>query len=90
MIMQAFMNFFKGALFTAFNWVNLPSLPASLIITLNNFLDLIFANASVVGFFVRPATLDVVIPLLIVIINFDKIYKFVMFVLRKIPFVGID
>ena len=55
----------------------------------NNFLDLIFNNLTLLGFFIRPTTLTIVIPILIILLNFEEIYKFVMWILKKIPVLNI-
>ena len=89
MILEVLLNFIKSLLFFVFGWINIPSLPQALEESLSDFLDIVFGNLSVLGFFIRPATLSIIIPLSIVLINFDKIYNFVMFILRKIPFLDI-
>ena len=55
----------------------------------DNFLDLIFNNLTLLGFFIRPITLSIVIPILIILLNFEEIYKFVMWILKKIPVLNI-
>ena len=67
----------------------LPQLPDSILNGLNNFLDLIFNNSGLLGLFIPISTIKVVVPLIIVIINFDKIYKLVMWVFKKIPVFGV-
>lgn len=63
--------------------------PDDLLNSLYTFLDLIFDNLTLLGFFIRPLTLTIVIPLLVILINFDKVYKFVMWILKKIPMLNI-
>ena len=67
----------------------LPQLPDSILIGLNSFLDIIFNNVGLLGLFIPISTIKVVVPLIIVIVNFDKIYKLVMWVLKKIPVFGV-
>lgn len=85
MIIEAILNLLKTVLFTVFDWIKLPDLPVELTSAIDTFFDLIFTNASVVGFFIRPATLKVLIPVLVIILNFDKLYKLTMWILKKIP-----
>lgn len=73
----------------AFGWINVPSFPDSLSSSIDSFLTLVFENLSLLGFFIRPLTLQIVIPLLIFIINFEFIYKLIMWVARKIPFLNV-
>lgn len=90
MIIEKILLFFQSAFFTIFGFVDLPDLPETLETSLNGFLDIIFSNISALGFFVRPATLSIMVPLAIIIINFDKIYDLTMFILKKIPMLGIE
>lgn len=68
---------------------NLPNLPESILTGLNNFLDLIFNNLGILGLFVPISTIKIVVPLILIIVNFDKIYKLVIWVLKKIPIFGV-
>lgn len=89
MIIQLILNLLKTLLFTVFSWINLPQFPEGLTNSLNNFIDLIFDNLNLLGFFIRPVTITIVIPVLIILINFDKIYKLTMWILKKIPMLNI-
>jgi hypothetical protein len=66
----------------------LPDLPESIITALDEFFNLIFQGMNLVSFFLPMDTVKVLIPLVIAIINFDKIWKLVMFIIKKIPFLG--
>lgn len=68
----------------------LPDFPVDLISSMNSFFALIFDNLSLLGFFVRLDTVKILIPLMIVVINFEDVYAFVMWILRKIPFIGVE
>lgn len=89
MIIQLILNLLKTLLFSVFSWINLPQFPEGLTNSLNSFIDLIFDNLNLLGFFIRPATLTIVIPVLIILINFDKVYKLTMWILKKIPMLNI-
>lgn len=52
--------------------------------------NVIFNNVDLLSCFIRPTSIQLVIPLLIIIINFDKIYKLAMFIIRKIPMLNIN
>lgn len=86
MILESLLNLVFGLLRVAFGWINTPAFPESLTTSINSFLDIIFNNITLVGFFIRPATIMVVIPILIILLNFDVVYKTTMWILRKIPF----
>ena len=68
----------------------LPEFPEDLVRSMDSFFSLIFDNLSLLGFFVRLDTVKVLIPLVIVVMNFEDIYAFIMWLLRKIPFIGIE
>lgn len=89
MIIELLLNLIKVLLNVVFGWINIPPFPVELTNSVNTFLDLIFDNLSLLGFFIRPITLTIAIPLLIILLNFDKVYKLVMFIVKKIPFLNI-
>lgn len=89
MILEALLNLIQLLLNVVFGWINIPQFPVELTSSIDSFLDLIFENLSLLGFFIRPVTLTVAIPLLIILLNFDKIYKLAMFIIKKIPFLNI-
>lgn len=89
MIIQLILNLLKTLLFSVFSWINLPQFPEGLTNSLDSFIDLIFDNLNLLGFFIRPATITIVIPVLIILINFDKVYKLTMWILKKIPMLNI-
>lgn len=89
MILEAILNLFKTLLYACFSWINIPNFPSELINNINSFLDLIFNNLTLLGFFVRPITLQIAIPILIILLNFEYLYKLTMWILRKIPMLGI-
>lgn len=72
-----------------FGWINIPQVPDTIVDSINSFFNLIFNNLSLLGFFVRPTTLKILVPLVIVVINFKYIYKFIMWFLKKLPFINI-
>lgn len=89
MIITVILNLLKTLLFTCFSWINLPNLPSEIMQNVDTFLALIFDNLTLLGFFIRPTTLKLVIPILIIVLNFDNIYKFTMWILKKIPMLNI-
>ncbi len=89
MILEAILNLFKTLLYTCFFWINIPAFPSELAANINTFLDLIFNNLTLLGFFIRPVTLQISIPILIILLNFDNLYKLTMWILRKIPMLNI-
>lgn len=89
MIIQLILNLLKTLLFGVFSWINLPQFSEGLTNSLNSFIDLVFDNLNLLGFFVRPTTILIAVPILIILINFDKVYKLTMWILKKIPMLNI-
>ena len=89
MILEALLNLIKTLLNVVFGWISLPPFPVELTNSVDSFLRLIFDNLSLLGFFIRPLTLTIAIPVLIILLNFEQVYKLVMWIVRKIPFLGI-
>lgn len=83
-ILWSFLDFLIHLLF---GWINIPQMPEEFVSSVDSFLDLVFGNLSLLGFFIRPTTLRIAIPLFLVIINFKYIYKFIMWIVHKIPFI---
>lgn len=90
MILEALLNIIKVLLQVVFGWINIPGFPEELTNSINTFLELIFGNLSLLGFFIRPITLTVGIPVLIILINFEQVYKLTMWILKKVPFLGVE
>lgn len=65
---------------------NLPDVPSEFSEIINYVLDLIFeSGASILGLFVHINTIKILVPLVIVIVNFEQIYKLIMWIVKKIP-----
>ena len=69
---------------------SLPPFPAEGLVSINSYISLIITNAgSLLGLFIDLNTVKIVLPIVLVLIEFEHIYDFVMWLLRKIPFLGI-
>lgn len=90
MIVELLLSLVKNILFFVFSPLKLPSLPTEMITSVNSFLDLIFSNLDILGFFIRPSTFSIFIPIIIILINFNKIYSVFMWILKKVPFLNIQ
>jgi len=88
-IINNLLDFLYFLLDFLFGWIHIPSMPNELITSINNFLDLVFENLSLLGFFIRPLTFKILIPLIIFVLSFKYIYKVLMWFIRKIPFINI-
>ena len=69
---------------------SLPECPAEGLTAINDYISMIITNAGgLIGLFVDLNTIKIVLPIVLVLIEFEHIYDFVMWLLRKIPFLGI-
>lgn len=68
---------------------NIPSLD-SVTGSIDKVLDVILDNLQLLGVFVRPQTLKLIIPILLVIVTFEEIYDIVIWIAKKIPFLGME
>lgn len=91
MILENFLNILLSSIEVILSILpDIPSLPDELLSSAYSFIDLIFDNVGLLGLFIPISTIKVVVPLVLVIVNFDKIYKLTMWVLNKIPKLDID
>lgn len=89
MVFNTLMDWIYRVVQLCFSWINIPNFPVELRNSLDTFLNLIFDNLGLLGFFIRPLTIKIAVPILIVVINFELIYKLIMWIVRKLPFVAI-
>ena len=67
----------------------LPDFPEHFVNIIDSFFSLIFDNIYLLSFFVRIQTIKIAIPIIIVVMNFERVYKFIMWIVRKIPMLGV-
>lgn len=86
MILEAIMNLVKVLLNVVFALLpDVPNLDITLLDSLTQYINMIFNNLGLLGFFVRISTIKALVPLVIIAINFEDIYHFVMWVVKKLP-----
>ena len=90
LIVESVLNLFADALKVIFQWINLPQVPSNIQAVIDQFFEYLRSGMGFVYIFFDMSLVKILLPLLIAVINFDKVYKLVMFVLRKIPFLGVD
>lgn len=90
MIVESILNLFSDALKLIFGWISLPEMPGEISSVIDQLFEYMESGMGFVFLFFNMSLVRIMLPLVIVVINFDKVYKLVMFVLRKIPFLGIE
>ena len=68
----------------------LPDFPEQARLAVDSFLELIFSNCSLISFFLPIDYCIIILGCSIAVMNFDKVFKVLMFVLKKIPMLGIE
>lgn len=90
MILGVLLDALKVVLQTALGFINLPNLPQNIDNAIRGFIDMIFDNLGIVGFFIRWETIQIAVPLVIAVANLDHIYDGIMWIIRKIPMLGME
>jgi hypothetical protein len=90
MIIKGILELFFSLLQIVFSPIALPQLPAKASSYLDQFIDWILGGYNVIGMFIDLGMVKTLIPIVIVIANLDKVWSFIMFILRKIPFIGVE
>lgn len=75
---------------TVFDMFPLPDFPEVARIAIDSFMELIFSNCSLLSFFLPIDYCVTVCLCAVAVMNFDKAFKVLIFVLRKIPMLGIE
>lgn len=88
MIVESIFNLLKLVITSIFSILpNIPNIGAELQSSIITSLDVIFSNLSLLGVFIRPSTIIMIIPVAIAIHNFKHIYDFINWIYNKIPFI---
>ena len=92
MLTEALINAGMFLLDVLLNFLDLlPDMPPELVSVLDEFFDLIFTNGWSIACFVIPMDFALMLlPLVILVANFERVYHLIMWVLRKIPLLGIE
>jgi hypothetical protein len=67
----------------------LPDVPSPVRNAVDGVFDIMFSSVSLVSVFVDFNMIKILIPLTIAILNFDRIFKFIIFAIKKIPLINL-
>lgn len=90
MIIKGLFELILGLLKIVFAPISLPALPDGIQNVLDELLNVLTSAVGLLGIFVDLSVVKWLIPIVLVIANFDKVWSLIMFILRKIPFLGIE
>lgn len=68
----------------------IPDMPVELDNIISGFFDFLTEPIALLMFFLNPTVITVAIPVLIAIINMEHIWDGILWILKKLPFVGIE
>lgn len=69
---------------------SLPALPDGLQTIFDQLVGYLTGAVGLLCVFVRPSTLQLMIPAVILVINADHIWNGILWVLKKLPFIGLE
>lgn len=91
MIIEALLNGIYIVLSNVFSNFNIPDIPDGMTEQILSFFsDTLSYAGSLISLFIPWSQVKIFFPILIVILAVEEIYKLVMWVLRKIPMLGIS
>lgn len=92
MILEGILNALKKVIFALFSWIDLPNMSdygtgfddAFALIG-----DMLESSQGIINLFLPWSIVKFGLPIVIVVMNFEHIYSFVMWVIKKIPMLGV-
>lgn len=90
MIIKGLLSLIIGLLRILFGWVSFPAMPEAVTTVFETLIEYIGAGMGFVWLIVPKELVLVLLPIVLVLSNFDKLYGVIMWILRKIPFLGIE
>lgn len=88
MIIKLLFEMVIGLLDLVFGWVSFPAMPEAISSALDVVLGAMSSAMGFVWLIVPRELVVIVIPIILVVENFDRLYSIVMWILKKIPFLG--
>lgn len=85
MIVAALLDLIFGLIKIIFGWINLPPMPEAITSIIDELFGVFEGAIGLLGVFVDLEFLSICMPLLIIIVNFEHLYRGTMFVIRKLP-----
>lgn len=92
MVIESILNALQSIIFTVFSWLDLPNLSdygLDIDQAVSTITDLINMTKSVIDLLLPWNLVRVCLPIVVAVSNIDRLYAFAMWILRKIPMLGI-
>lgn len=90
MIIKGLFNLIYTFLSVVLAPFSLPQLPVGIQTIFDEIVGYLTGAVGLLCVFVRPTTLQLLIPVVIIVINAEHIWNGILWILKKLPFVGIE
>ena len=90
MIIKGLFTLIINLLELLFGWVSFPPMPAAVTSVFETLIGYIGDAMGFVWLIVPKELVLVLLPVVLILSNFDKLYGVIMLILRKIPFLSIE
>lgn len=91
MIINALLNAVYKIFSVLFTPISIPSFPNDAVSSVNDILTTIFDNSeSIIGLFIPWAVVNILLPIVIALELALPVYHLIMWILKKIPFLGVS
>lgn len=90
MIVKGLLDLLYNLLDLVLSPFSLPALPEGVQTIFDQVVGYMTGAVGLLTIFVRPTTLQLLIPAVIVVINAEHIWNGILWILKKLPFVGIE
>lgn len=90
MIIKGLFSLIISLLEIIFGWVSFPAMPEAVDTAFQTLLQYMGAGMGFVWLIVPRGLVLAVLPVILIVSNFGRLYSVIMWILRKIPFLGIE
>ena len=90
MLVEMLFRFVIGFLNTVFGWVSFPEMPQVVTSAIDELMWYIYEGIGFVWLVVPRGLVLAVLPVILIVENFDRLYSIVMWSVKKIPFLGMQ
>lgn len=90
MLVELLFSFVIGFLELIFGWVSFPQMPVQVTEAVDMLFEYMAQGIGFVWLIVPKELVLVVLPVILVVENFDKLYSVIMWIVKKIPFLGMQ
>ena len=90
MILKLLFELVLGLLRIVFSWVSFPPMPEAVTSVIDTLFGYMAVGIGFVWLFIPRQLVLVLLPIVLILENFDRLYRVVMWILRKIPFLNMS